>query len=115
MPMKDIFHRDDLLEEYDEDLEMIAHVVGIFERDCDARMERIRDSIDNGDHHTLMQEAHALKGGTGNFFAVASYGLAGELESMGRDGNCENAESVFQSLMTALSELRAALRELVGE
>ncbi len=80
-----ILDSDELLEEIDGDRELLAQMFQIFEPDADSRMAKISEAISTGDSEMLMAEAHALKGGVGNFFATAVYETANQLEVMGRD------------------------------
>ena len=78
-------------------------------------MAKIRDAIQNGDSHVLMAEAHALKGGVGNFFATTVYETANQLEMMGRDNETANAAETFATLETQLEALKQAIRELINK
>jgi two-component system sensor histidine kinase/response regulator len=102
-----------LMEECDDDKEFLARMVEIFDRDSSERMPKLQDAIKAGDSETVSAEAHALKGGLGNFFAAASFETAHKLEMMGRDGNLDEAEDTFQRLERELKELRDALGALL--
>ena len=61
-----------------------------------------------------MSEAHALKGGVGNFFAKAAFDTAHKLETMGRDEDPGDAAATLQTFESDLKDLRQALSELIG-
>lgn len=92
-----IFDKDELLEECEDDLEMLAKWVEIFDRDFKTRMPKLQAAVQAGDCETVMQEAHALKGGIGTFFAKAAYETAYKLELMGRDHEPPTSSRPFNS------------------
>jgi signal transduction histidine kinase/DNA-binding response OmpR family regulator len=101
-----------LLEECDGDLEMLARMVEIFNRDSGERLPKLRQAIAAGDSATVKAEAHALKGGIGTFFADAAFKTAYELEDMGTIGDLSRAAETLQTLETQLDSLRQKLLEL---
>ena len=76
-------------------------------------MPRLREAVRAGDCETLASEAHALKGGTGNFFAKAAFETAAKLEMMGRNKDVGDAEATLDTLESQLQSLRQALGELI--
>jgi HPt (histidine-containing phosphotransfer) domain-containing protein len=109
------FDRDELLEEYEDDTETLARMLEIFDRDAGDRIEKIRAAIDSNACEALMNEAHAIKGGLGTFFATSTYELAYKLEMMGRDQNTSGAQETFAAFQTELKVLRSALGELIED
>jgi HPt (histidine-containing phosphotransfer) domain-containing protein len=61
-----------------------------------------------------MEEAHALKGGVGNFFAMSVYETAYQLEIMGRDGQLADAPSVLAELEKQLADMNAEISNIVA-
>ena len=106
---------EELLEEVDDDREMLAQMFQIFESDSEGRVSRIRSAIEAGDATTLMEEAHALKGGIGNFFADIPFETAYCLESMGKEGNLSDAARVFSQLEEQLDVLKSEIRKLIDD
>jgi signal transduction histidine kinase/CheY-like chemotaxis protein/HPt (histidine-containing phosphotransfer) domain-containing protein len=102
-----------LLEECDNDKEMLRRMVEIFDRDARERLPRLREAVHAGTAAAVKQEAHALKGGVGNFYAKAAYDTAYDLEKMGADGNLTNARATLQTLESQLQSLRQKLGELI--
>ncbi len=111
----EVLDAEGLLDELDEDVELLEQMFEIFVRDSKERMPKIREAIEKGDCDTLNAEAHALKGGVGNFFARASFEAAYELEKMGSNGDSTGAEAVFARLERELERLREALEKLIRE
>lgn len=106
---------EELLEEVDNDREMLAQMFQIFESDAEERVSRIRAAIDAGDATTLMEEAHALKGGIGNFFADVPFETAYRLETMGKEGDMSDAARVCAELEGQLEVLKSAIRKLIDD
>jgi signal transduction histidine kinase/DNA-binding response OmpR family regulator/HPt (histidine-containing phosphotransfer) domain-containing protein len=102
-----------LLEECDNDRGLLGRMVEIFDRDSGERLPRLREAVRSGNADVVMQEAHALKGGVGTFYAKAAYETAYALEKMGADGNLSEAEVTLRTLERQLQSLRQKLAELL--
>ena len=102
-----------LLEECDNDLALLSRMVEIFDRDARERLPRLREAVHAGTAAAVKQEAHALKGGVGNFYAKAAYDTAYDLEKMGADGNLTSAQATLQTLESQLQSLRQKLDALI--
>ena len=102
-----------LLEECDNDKAMIRRMVEIFDRDARDRLPRLRGAVRSGNAVAVKEEAHALKGGIGTFYANTAYDTAYALEKMGADGNLSNAQATLQTLESQLQSLRQKLDELI--
>ena len=109
------FDREELEEEYEDDTETLARMVEIFDRDCQQRLLKMREAIAAQDSEVLMNEAHALKGGLGNFFADESFQTAFKLEIMGRDSDLGQAAEALALLESELQTFRRAIGEMLGE
>jgi signal transduction histidine kinase/CheY-like chemotaxis protein/HPt (histidine-containing phosphotransfer) domain-containing protein len=108
-----ILDEEALLEECDNDKGMLRRMVEIFDRDARERLPRLREAVKTGDAVTVKQEAHALKGGIGTFYAKEAYDTAYDLERMGGDGKLTNAQATLQTLESQLQTLRKRLDELI--
>ena len=102
-----------LLEECDNDKSMLGRMVEIFDRDARDRLPRLREAVCSADAAAVKEEAHALKGGIGAFYAKAAYDTAYVLEKMGADGNLGNAPATLQTLESQIQSLRQKLDELI--
>jgi CheY-like chemotaxis protein/HPt (histidine-containing phosphotransfer) domain-containing protein len=102
-----------LLEECDGDKSLLGRMVEIFDRDAGERLPRLREAVRTGAAEAVKQEAHALKGGIGTFYAKAAYDTAYALEKMGADGDLSNAQATLQTLESQLRSLRQKLGELI--
>jgi signal transduction histidine kinase/CheY-like chemotaxis protein len=102
-----------LLEECDNDKGLLRRMVEIFDRDAEGRLPRLREAVRSGNAVAVKEEAHALKGGIGTFYAKEAYDTAYALEKMGVDGNLKNAQATLQTLENQLQTLRMRLDELI--
>jgi signal transduction histidine kinase/DNA-binding response OmpR family regulator/HPt (histidine-containing phosphotransfer) domain-containing protein len=109
------FDRSELLEECDDDRDYVGRMLEMFEGDVDERMSRLRQAVESADCGTIMREAHAIKGGVGNFFAKAAFETAHKLEMMGRNEQPAGANEVFRTLQDDLKTLRGELKALISE
>lgn len=102
-----------LLEECDNDRELLGRMVEIFDRDSGGRLPRLREAVRSGNAEVVKQEAHALKGGIGTFYAKAAYETAYALENMGTNGSLAEAETTLRTLERQIQSLRQRLDELI--
>ena len=102
-----------LLEECDNDKALLARMVEVFDRDASQRLPRLREAVRTGAAVAVKEEAHALKGGIGTFYAKAAYDTAYVLEKMGADNNLSNAQATLQTLEGQLQTLRQKLDQLI--
>jgi HPt (histidine-containing phosphotransfer) domain-containing protein len=92
---------------------MLSRMVEIFDRDARDRLPRLREAVRSGNAVAVKEEAHALKGGIGTFYARDAYDTAYVLEKMGADGNLSNAQATLQTLESQLQSLRRKIEELI--
>ena len=102
-----------LLEECDNDMELLRRMVEIFDRDSQERLPKLREAVRSGNAAVVKQEAHALKGGIGTFYAKTAHDTAHALEKMGTDGSLTEAEATLRTLERQLQSLRQKLEELM--
>jgi len=103
-----------LMEEYEGDKDVLRRMVEIFERDSKGRVAKLREAIQAGNARVVKEEAHALKGGVGAFYANAVYDTAYALETMGTREDLREADRTFRILELQLQSLRQKLDELLG-
>ena len=104
-----IFDKEEVMEEFDDDLELLARMQGIFQRDCEERLPKLKAAVENSDFQVIADEAHALKSGVGNFFADKAYQTASELEVMGQNNDSSAIHKTFETLERSITELNKAL------
>ncbi len=108
----DIYDADELREEIEGDLGLLRELVDSFDRDTAGRMVRLRSAIQTGDVDLVRREGHALKGGTGLFYARTASATAASIEEMGITGDLSNARVAVDRLEREIGILRAELDKL---
>ncbi|MCG6894805.1 MAG: response regulator [Desulfobacteraceae bacterium] len=108
-----ILHKDELLQAFDGELELLKEVVDIFLSDYPRLLHQIETSLRGGDADTLRRAAHDLKGMLKNFQAEEEAELAYQLEKMGKDGIFEDESRRLRRLQTGMLRVKDALSELV--
>lgn len=102
-----------LLDEYDGDKDVLRRMVEIFERDTKGRLAKLRGAIQTGNAKVVKEEAHALKGGVGAFYASEAYEAAYALEILGAKEDLRDAERTLGALERQLQSLGQKLDELL--
>lgn len=108
------FDREELEEEYEDDMESLARMVEIFDRDCSQRLVKLRQAVDSSDSTVIAGEAHALKGSVGTFFATNVFATLQRLETMGQEQDLANAPETLATVENELKVFRQALGEMLG-
>jgi len=98
-----------LLSRVNGDRELLAEMAGLFLRDCPKHMAEIRQAVARRDSKALEVAAHTLKGSVSNFAAETACTSAQRLESMGREGNLNDSESVFHFLEAEIEDVKHSL------
>lgn len=109
------FDREELEEEYEDDMESLARMIEIFDRDCQQRLEKLRSAVESGDCSILESEAHALKGGVGNFFATDVFASLQRLETIGNEQDIAEAAATLATVEEDLQVFRNALGEMLDD
>ena len=106
---------EELLERVDGDRGFVAELLGLLRGDYPGQIEEIRQAIAEGDSAGLQDVGHALKGALGNLAAPVAAGMAGELESMGRNGDISAAGARLAALEAEMTRVVEQLEELCME
>jgi HPt (histidine-containing phosphotransfer) domain-containing protein len=113
--MEKIFDKSELMLECDGDTDYLRRMLEIFQRDLDERMPRLGRAVEAGDCPQIMEDAHAIKGGVGNFFAKAAFETAHQLELIGKNEQPAEAAETFRRLQSDLKALQDALNAVICE
>jgi len=111
----DIFDRDALLEELDDDWEFLEESVEILKEDSVALLAQIRTGVAKHDAEAIWQSAHTIKSMVGNFAAGAAFEAALALETNGRANDLSTVDAAVDTLETELSRLIEALEALLAD
>jgi HPt (histidine-containing phosphotransfer) domain-containing protein len=91
---------------------LLRDLTRIFLADCPKQLAEIKASIQMRDAERLRRAAHGLKGSVGNFAAKRAFETAGQLETMGKNGNLNAAQGACAALESELSRLTRELKKL---
>lgn len=109
----DVLDRAALLEELGNDQEFLKESLAMLCEDAPALLREIRSAANNYDTETLWKRAHSMKSMVGNFFALRSFDLACQLETMGRQGDLTNVVEGIGHLEVEIQRLITAIERLV--
>ena len=110
-----IFDLDDALEKVGGDREILEEILIVFSESYPEQLSELKNAINNGDAPIVERAAHTLKGSVGTFSAKKSLETAFRLETMGREGNLQEAAAVYSKLEQEIEELEAALKATLSE
>ena len=91
---------------------LLRDLTRIFLADCPKQLSEIKVAIQKRDAERLRRAAHGLKGSVGNFAAKRAFETAGQLETMGKNGNLDAAQGACAALESELSQLTRELKKL---
>jgi CheY-like chemotaxis protein len=105
----------DLLERIDGDRVLLSELLVLLREDSTEQISTAHSAILRGDTTTLRRVGHALKGALANLAAPTAASIAGELESMGTDGEIAEAAITLARLEEELARVIASLEGLCLE
>jgi two-component system, sensor histidine kinase and response regulator len=102
-----------LMRNFDDDVELVRTLAGVFAESSDRQLSEIRNGIASVDCSMVELASHSLKGAVANFRARATADAAASLEQMGRAGDLSNANPAFEILEKELQLLQRELSMFV--
>ncbi|HSL01048.1 MAG TPA: response regulator, partial [Rubrobacteraceae bacterium] len=90
--------------------DVLGELVHMFLEDATKRLETMREGAGEQDAQRLRQEAHALKGSSGNMGATRIARISSELESIGKSEDLSHASRLLDALEEELGRVRPALQ-----
>jgi HPt (histidine-containing phosphotransfer) domain-containing protein len=109
MPTEAVFDRATALARVGDDAALLGEMAKVFVADYPQQMSEIQQAIDKGDPQALITAAHTLKSSAGIFNAHAAYEAALKLETIGHQGDMNQAQEAYTSLQRAMECLIHAL------
>ncbi len=100
-----VFNKAEVLEELGDDVEFLKELSELFIDGLPEQMDDIKKAISINDNVLLNKAAHKLKGGAGNFGKNAVYETAFRLETIGKEGNMDEAMEVYSVLEKEVEQL----------
>ena len=91
------------------DVEFLKELIEIYRSDYPQKLARIREALERGDAKTLYENAHSLKGSSGNLGLRRAYELALRIEKMGKEGRLEGVEEVLRELEEELKRFETTV------
>ena len=89
--------------------EIMDTIIGIFLEDTEERLTKLRAIAEEPDFVQLVQEAHSLKGSSGNMGANDMANLFARLEDQAETGKCTEITSLISEIEKAFSMLNKIL------
>jgi HPt (histidine-containing phosphotransfer) domain-containing protein len=99
----------EVMKRVDGDRELLGELAELFLVDCAAQLARVREAVERRDRAAMQSTAHALKGSVSNFAAKAACDAARDVETMGRMGQLDKADSAMASLEREIGRLTPVL------
>jgi HPt (histidine-containing phosphotransfer) domain-containing protein len=94
------------------DEELLGEVIGLFLDDYPHSLQKLREAVNAGDHSSVEQYAHSLKGSVSIFGAQEAVEAAFSLEKQGRSGDLTAAPDGLKRLEQALARLKPELEAI---
>ena len=106
---------DRALETVGGDRELLREAIELFmEYDYPRQLEHLREGLERQDARAVKAAAHGIKGSLDSFGGWVAAGVALCLETMGREGNLSNAQSVLEELEAETKRFSAWMEEKDG-
>lgn len=113
MPMKHIFDRAELLDNFGGDESLAQSILNQALPEIEKDVEKLREACSNADMQAVGRCAHSTKGMASNLCAPALEGVCRKIEHAIMDGDLETARSCMPELeQTALMTLKVIRGEL---
>jgi CheY-like chemotaxis protein len=103
------------MEQAEGDRSLFSEIVQLFIADCPALLGRAEEALRLNDAKSLAEAVHTLKGSVANFGASGAMKLAGQIESLLRNGEMEGVDGLWTSLRLELETLQASLQAFLRE
>ena len=87
-------------------------LVETFTSDSVMRLQSIEEAVQSGDPDLIRRAAHSFKGSSSNMGADALTSLCRQLEDLGRHGQTEGAQQLFEQISSEYATVKEALSSL---
>jgi len=111
----DVFDMTALRERVEDDLDLLAEIIGLSLESSPLLMSEIQSAVSAGDFDKSTRDAHTLKGALKNMCAGRCAEAAQEMETAGESKDAERAEQALAHLNDEFERLHSALTEVAGE
>src|SRR5487761_276314 len=107
--VSDALNPAEVLEHVEDDRELLAEIIQLFESSLPAVLKELRESIAKGDGPEAARAAHTLKGSVGNFGRQAAYRAVEQLEAFAKQGDMSQTKPALLVVESELERLQTAL------
>ncbi len=109
-----IVSRDELLQRVDGDMELLEELVDLFLEDLPARLQGLREALDQNNVPQVHELAHSIKGSVSCFAAAAAFEAASQLTDLARGGATQGLKEAIDILEQEMTRHQPARREIVA-
>jgi len=109
---QEVFDKNMLLDRLEGDKELFKEIVGMFLGDAPLQMEKIKQSLQEGNSAQIESQAHGLKGAAMNIGGNGLQAVAFEMEVSGKNGDLDKARPLMDKLDEEFARLKKALMSL---
>ena len=88
------------------DRELYEQILEIFFTEAERQIAQLEEAVANGEHRTVMQIAHSIKGAASNIGALRIQKVAFELEKIGNENRMGEAVDVFTQLKDEFQQIK---------
>jgi HPt (histidine-containing phosphotransfer) domain-containing protein len=111
-----VFNRELLFNNMEGDLELVAELCEMFESHFPIVVQRIRESVEDGNHQELREAVHQLKGSIRTLHGVRAEKTASIIESIGANhGSMADASMLCNQLTDEVAELICAIKNMTAQ
>ncbi|MCP4134185.1 MAG: Hpt domain-containing protein [bacterium] len=115
MKIEDVIDRKQLSTHLDGDMDLYRELADLFIEDSKTLLDNIGAAIKSNDSEALRKTAHTLKGAVSNFSAAKAFEAAFSLEKIGKAGELDEAEAIYETLKNEINTTCEAMELLKKE
>ncbi|MCG8341407.1 MAG: Hpt domain-containing protein [Chlorobiales bacterium] len=108
-----IFNYSDFLDRVMGDQELATSILEEFAGLIGQHAEKLRHAVESGDHESIRQIGHMIKGESGNISAPALYESSYAIEKAGKAQNSSEQNELLPVLLADIDNLTHAIREVL--
>jgi HPt (histidine-containing phosphotransfer) domain-containing protein len=113
--LSDLFNLDAALERVSGNMETVKELALLLREEGPKMLQEIREGLAGQDARRVQRGAHTIKGSAIIFAAERVVAAAARVETMGREGNLNDAEQAFPELQQEVERLCAAVALLADD
>jgi two-component system sensor histidine kinase/response regulator len=111
-PVNKVFDSKGYFERLMGDKDLACKILDEFIADVPLLFQALKEAIDSGDANSIREQAHSLKGASGNVGAMALERIVHQVELAGKVNDLTKADALFPELKMQFENLRKALSQV---